>query len=102
MGARELAWFADHLPALEEVEFFRNGVNRHSFRWLKKERPDLKMKGLPWNTDHVQEITMGHFFCDTYLGGAFAFAESKVSPEENRAFDPQSSKFRPLTRLTSF
>ncbi|KAG9064696.1 hypothetical protein KI688_002955 [Linnemannia hyalina] len=43
MGARELAWFADHLPALEEVEFFRSSVSRHSFRWLKKERPDLKM-----------------------------------------------------------
>ncbi|KAK5808462.1 hypothetical protein F5H01DRAFT_382798 [Linnemannia elongata] len=43
MGARELAWFADHLPMLEEVQFFRDGVKRHSFRRLKKERPKLKM-----------------------------------------------------------
>ncbi|KAG0080314.1 hypothetical protein BGZ90_012753 [Linnemannia elongata] len=43
MGARELAWFADHLPMSEEVQFFREGVKRHSFRWLKKERPNLKM-----------------------------------------------------------
>ncbi|KAK3837731.1 MAG: hypothetical protein JOS17DRAFT_731702 [Linnemannia elongata] len=58
--------------------------------------------GLSRNADHVREITMRHFFCDTYLDGASAFVMSTVSSSQIPDFDPQSSMFQPFTRLASF